>query len=369
MGSCVPKEQRFCETRLLLFLKHQEYFGGHMVTIEQAIIHEVPRGKYVPGTEAQLRLSEAPTVLAAETRRFVQEDMLDFALRSPRYVVQDPNSSSTTPSLVSEILKDPGKTFVDNSKKLAANLYAAQTGASPSGILIVAIVKSGEGRSVAILKAEHQEGMQLKQIDEQGVSHFDLEHLNELIIGNNSRVYKIAVLHDTADGVAGEMVDQQNGVGFAAFFLSNFLGCELAENSEVQTKEFVDFAMNYANDVALDPVKQARYATAVVAYVQSPSETFEAAEFAEAFLDAEDRDDFLASMPGEMRSAVITKNTKLVPGHAGGLRFYGNGVVVSASAEALERGALEVLSDDEGGTVLRLKGALRRLGLVHAPKG
>lgn len=165
------------------------------------------------------------------------------------------------------------------------------------------------------------------------------------------------------------MVDQQNGVGFAAFFLGSFLGCRLAENAEMQTKQFVDSAMAYANDASLDPVKQARYATALVAYVQSPDQTFEASEFADQFLDPEDRDPFLQSLPPELSHAVISKDTKLVPGHGAGLRFYGHGVVVSASADALERGALQVLSEEDGSTVIRLTGALRRLGLVNAPKG
>ncbi|MDO8122670.1 nucleoid-associated protein [Isoptericola sp. b490] len=340
-----------------------------MVEIVKAIVHEIPQGRYDPDGQNQLRLSGTETTLAPRTKRFIEENMLDFALKSPRYVVQDPEASSTTPELAVEILDDADAKLVECSQKIAHNLFAAQTGGSPSGILIVALVRGPDGLSLAILKAEHQEGMQLEQVLDGGTLHFDLRHLDELIIGNNSRVYKIALLHKAEGGVAGEMVDQQNGVAFAAFFLSAFLGCRLAENAEIETKKFVDSALAFANREGLDPAKRARYATAVVAYVQSPADTLEAAKFADDFLDVSDRDDFLGAMPASLVGRVVAKDATLVPGHGAGLRIYGDGIVVSASADALERGALEVLADDDGATVIRLTGAVRRYGLVGAPRG
>ncbi|PKQ18681.1 MAG: hypothetical protein CVT68_02170 [Actinobacteria bacterium HGW-Actinobacteria-8] len=341
-----------------------------MVSITRAIVHEVPAGKYVPGGESAVRLSAAETILAVPTRRFVEDNMLDFALKSPRHVVQDPGSGSTTPSLALKILTNPKKHFVESSQHIARNLHEAQTGGSPSGIVIVALVQHAGETGLAILKAEHQEGMQLKEVDDHGAAHFDLEHLNELIIGNNSRVYKIALLFAADDGetVVGQMVDQQNGVAFAAFFLGAFLGCRLAENAEIQTKSFVDSALNFANSDDLEPATRARYATALVAYVQSPEQTFAAADFAQRFLAPEDQDSFLSSMPEGIAGGVFTKDMTLVPGHGAGLRLYGQGVVVSASADALDRGALEVISEDDGGTVIRVSGAVRRFGLVNAPK-
>lgn len=339
-----------------------------MPHITRAIVHEIPKGRYSADGQARVALSAAETELALETRRFVEDNMLDFALKKPRNIVEDIASSSKVRDLVRQVLTDPGRCFVQASQEIAQILHETQTGNSPSGILIVALLGSGESASVAILKAEHQEGMRLQRVGNSSTGHFDLEHLNELIVGNNSRVYKIAVLRAANGSLAGEMVDQQNGVAFADFFMTSFLGCRLADNSEVRTKQFMEAALDYVNKEVRDEAKQARYATALVAYMASPADTFQAAEFADQFLEVDDRDDFVHSLPTDLSNAVITKNMSLVPGQGAGLRIYGAGIVISASANALNRGALQVISETDSETVIRVKGSLTKYGLGAGPK-
>ncbi|MHA6669603.1 nucleoid-associated protein [Homoserinimonas sp. A447] len=338
-----------------------------MVTIIRAIVHEIPEGRYQAGADRQVALSTAESSLAPETKRFIEENMLDFALKNPRNIIQDEGAVSGTPGVVLEILDDPSAHFISGSQTLAQNLYQAQTGNSPSGILIVATVVVPEGQALIIMKAEHQEGMRLQRIGDDTTGHFDLEHLDELIVGNNSRVYKIAMLREADGTVLGEMVDQQNGVAFADFFLAAFLGCRLADSAEIQTKHFMDSTMAYINKHVIDEEKRGRYATALVAYMSTPAETFQASEFADQFLEAEDRDVFAHSLPEHVSGAVIAKNLALVPGQGAGLRLYGSGVVISASAIALERGAIAVTEED-GQTIVRVAGALKRYGLGAAPK-
>jgi hypothetical protein len=339
-----------------------------MVKIVRAIVHEIPEGRYDADREEQVRYSTAESNLAVETRRFIEENMLDFALKSPRNILEDTASTSGMPAVIKEILGDPDTYFIDASKTLAQALYEAQTGNSPSGILVVAIVTDTAGEALLIMKAEHQEGMRLQRIGDEETGRWDLEHLNELIVGNNSRVYKIATLRRDGENLVGQMVDQQNGVAFAEFFLTAFLGCRLADNAEKQTKEFVDSAMAYINKHVTDEEKKGRYATALVAYVSSPEETFQASAFSDQFLDAEDRDEFIHSLPESVSDSVVSKNLALVPGHGAGLRLYGSGVIISASASAIERGAIQV-EEVDGQTVVKVSGSLRRYGIGSAPKG
>ncbi|TQL45045.1 nucleoid associated protein NdpA [Homoserinimonas aerilata] len=339
-----------------------------MVQISRAIVHEIPKGKYSADGEHTVALSSAETTLAPETRRFIEENMLDFGLKSPRQIVEDPDAGSTTPTFIREILSDPDR-FVDASQGIALNLHRAQTGNSPSGVLIVATVTDAGSSSVIILKAEHAEGMRLRRVGDEATGRFDLQHLNELIVGNNSRIYKIALLSEATGGVAGDMVDQQNGVAFADFFMSAFLGCRLADNSEVQTRQFMQSAMNWVNKSVPSESDQARYATALIAYMGSPATSFQATEFADQFLEAEVRDDFVRSLPDDVATSVVNKDLALVPGQGAGLRMYAPGVVVSASAVALERGDLEILSEEGQSTTIRIRGSLKRYGLGSAPKG
>lgn len=338
-----------------------------MVQISRAVIHEIPKGRYSADGDDRVALSAAETMLVPQTKRFIEDNMLEFGLRSPRQVLEDPDAGSSTPNLVREILTDPSR-FVAASQEIAQNLHRAQTGNSPSGVLFVATVENSGSPSVVILKAEHAEGMQLRRVGDDSTGRFDLEHLNELIVGNNSRIYKIALLSEINGQVAGQMVDQQNGVAFADFFMSAFLGCRLADNSEIQTKHFMSSAMNWVNNSVGDEVDQARYATALLAYMASPATTFQANEFADQFLDPEDRDGFVHSLPESVASSVINKDLALVPGQGAGLRMYAPGVVVSASASAIQRGDLEILTEAGESTTIRIRGSLKKYGLGSAPK-
>lgn len=339
-----------------------------MVRITRAIVHEIPKGRYDADGDTQVALSDAVSNLAVETRRFIEDNMLNFALKNPRDIQEDLDSSSATPGVIRSILSDPDANFVAGSQALAKALHQAQTGNSPSGILIVAVAESVGNQSIVVLKAEHQEGMRLQRVGGDGAVHFDLEHLNELIVGNNSRVYKIGVLRLHDGLLRGQMVDQQNGVAFADFFMTTFLGCRLSDSSEIQTKQFMDSAMNFVNSEISDEQKQGRYATALVAYMSSPAPTFQAAEFADQFLEIEDRDSFIRALPDQVSSSVISKNLTLVPGHGAGLRLYGAGVLVAASASALDRGAVRVSEGENGETMIVVSGSLKRYSLGSPPK-
>lgn len=342
--------------------------GVHVVHIIRAIVHEIPKGRYAPEGPVQVGLSSAESQLAPQTRRFIEENMLDFSLKNPREIREDTVSASTTPGHVRSILADAEANFVSASQNIARNLHQSQTGNSPSGILIVAVVGTEAAKSLIIMKAEHQEGMRLQRVGDQATGHFDLEHLNELIVGNNSRVYKIAHLQRDGELLSGQMVDQQNGVAFADFFVSAFLGCRLSDDAEIQTRQFMKSSFDFVNNQITDEEKQGRYATALIAYISSPASTFQASEFAGQFLDSEDRDDYVRALPETLAHSVMNKNLALVPGQGSGLRLYGAGVVVSASAAALERGALEIVSEENGQTVVRITGSLKKFGLGTAPK-
>lgn len=341
--------------------------GAQMVRISRAIVHEIPKGRYDAESETQVQVSDALSDLAPGTKRFIEENMLDFALKNPRDIVEDDATASTTPTIVREMLADPDAAFVPHSQLLARNLHQAQTGNSPSGVLIIALVESSGVTSLIVLKAEHQEGMRLRRVGGES-GRLDLEHLNELIVGNNSRVYKIADLRIESDVMLGRMVDQQNGIAFADFFMSAFLGCRLADNAEVQTRQFMNSAMGFINDKIGDESRRSRYAQGLLAYMAAPPPTFQATEFATQFLEAEDQDDFVEALPASVSASVINKNLALVPGHGSGLRLYGAGVMVSASAIALENGTVRINQSEHGETIIAISESLRRYGLGTAPK-
>lgn len=338
------------------------------ITIKKSIVHEIPKGRHSQQDEIDVRLSTELTSLEVETRRFITDNMVKFALKQPRDIKKDPEASSPIPDLVTEILNDVENKFVGASQKIATHLYRSQTASSPSGILIISEIINDGRHALLIMKAEHQEGMRLKRDD--GTGRFDLEHLNELIVGQNSKIYKVAVMSLNDEGlVVGQLVDQQNGVKFADFFLSAFLGCQLADRAEVQTKTFMDYAIKHFNDNLGDPAKASRYAGALSAYMYAPGEDFQPSVFADNFLEAEDRDEFLDSMPDSIGDRVIRKDLKLVAGGGSGVRIIGQGFAVTASNEAFSSGAIMVDTLATGETVIRLSGELKRVAFGAIPKG
>lgn len=338
------------------------------INLSKAIVHEVPKGKHSTKTDVEATLSTELTPLAPETRRFILDNMVKFALKHPRDIKADDSLASKTTSLVERIIKDSDDgPFVEASQELAKALFRSQTATSPSGILVVARVERDGRDSVLLMKAEHQEGMRLQRDPVSG--RLDLEHLNELIVGQNSRIYKVALMELADDGtVIGQMVDQQNGAMYADFFLADFLGCQLADRSEIQTKVFMDSAMAFFNETLADTVKGARYAGALTAYMNAPGEDFQASVFADDFLDARDRDDFLAAIPETVGDAVIRKDMKLIAGGGSGVKFVGQGFTVTASNEAFESGNIDVSRDQNGATVIRLSGDLRQIRFGSVPK-
>lgn len=337
------------------------------IQLLKAIVHEVPRGRYSTKNDTDVTLSTELTPLRPETRRFIEDHMLNFALKHPRLIKQDPNAASKTPSHVLKIVQDSDSSFIQASQDLARGLYRSQTGTSPSGILVVASATIDAREAVLLMKAEHQEGMRLRRDPSTG--RLDLEHLDELIVGDNSRVYKIAVMEVADDDtIMGQMVDQQNGVMYADFFLADFLGCELADMAEIQTKVFMETAIKHFN-ADRDPLKAARYAGALFSYMHAPDEDFQPSVFADNFLDAEDRDEFLEAIPESVGDTVIRKDMKLVPGKGSGLRIVGQGFTVVVSNEAFESGAITVSEEDSGETVIRLSGEVKQWNFGSLPQG
>lgn len=339
------------------------------ITISKAIVHEVPKGAHSTKSDTDVTLSTELTPLEVETRRFIIDNMVKFALKHPRDIKWDQEALSTTPAMITKIIEDDNDSnFVEASQHIAKTLYRSQTANSPSGILVVAMVRKDGRDAVLLMKAEHQEGMRLRR--DEGSGRLDLEHLNELIVGQNSKIYKVAIMELADDGsVVGQMVDQQNGVQYADFFLAGFLGCQLADKAELQTKVFMESAIAHFNGQLNNPVKASRYAGALSAYMHAPAEEFQPSEFADEFLEPEDRDDFLAAIPDSVGDAVIRKEFKLLAGGGSGVRIIGHGFTVVASSEAFSSGSISVTQSEDGATVIKLSGDVTKMTFGAVPKG
>jgi hypothetical protein len=333
------------------------------------MVHELPRGRSKEGEPSDIVYSAAPTPLAPATDRFIRESMVLPALESSRAIVENAEYASKVPKLVREILSDHSK-LAPNSRAIADRLSETQTGGASAGVFLASLANADGIKRVVVMKAEHQEGVRLSHTGSGDNVVFEVQHLTELIMGDNSKVYKIGVLWlDEEDQLVGLMVDRQNGRSFAEYFLTEFLGCDLRLPAEKLTKEFVDTIEKFINLTSLTPEKRARYSTAAVAVLQSPAKQLSPIGFAMEFIEAEDRDTFREMLPTLISHGSFTKDTTLVHSQIGGLKVKTDtGVVITASEQALADGTVLIESDAAGGPRVVVNGNASKFNLARQPR-
>lgn len=330
--------------------------GGFMaevgnIKLGDTMVHEVPRGSRTTNPDLPVVLSKDLTSLDADTDRFIRDQMLSPFLPSGRDIIAVPESGSDgnlaelemVPKLVTELLADASR-LPEHSRTIAEHMFDSQRGAASAGIVVASVGSCSAGPCIIVMKAEHQEGVRMRHHGTPGQVSFDVEHISELIVGKNSKVYKIAMLWiREADGaVVGKMVDKQNGAGYADYFLHRFLGMQLMFDAEKLTRDLLESATRHIN-ANVAPDKRTRYTRALVAMMESPEDKLSGTQFITRFIDPEDRDDFEAALPAEVLPN-FTKDVTLVKSRIGGLVFdlQDGAVQVKATSEAVANGDVSV---------------------------
>lgn len=327
------------------------------IKLGDTMVHEVPRGSQRANPGSAVILSKDFTLLDTNTDRFIRDQMLAPFIPGGRDIVAAPDPAPGTdggsddggavglglvPTLVKEVLGDP-TTLPAHSRTIAEHMFASQVGAASAGIFMASVGECGHGPCVIIMKAEHQEGVRMRHHGAPGSVSFDVEHIGELIVGKNSKVYKIAMLWVRDDGaVVGKMVDKQNGAAYADYFLHDFLGMELRFNSEKLTRDLMDSATKHIN-ARVHPDKKVRYTRALVALLESPNDEVNTNQFLTQFVDPDDRDDFAAALPPAVLG-TFRKDTTLVKSRIGGivLDLQNGEVQVRATRNAFDNGGVDV---------------------------
>ena len=314
------------------------------IRLVSTMIHELPRGRAGDGSDPVV-LSSAPTALDPRTDRFIREEMLQPSFVKGREIVFGADVGSPVPALARAALLDHSQ-LERASQEMAQHLYATQWGSASAGVFLCSLAQADSIDRLVIMKAEHQEGVRLRQTTrDDGTIEFAVEHLNELILGRAAQVYKIALIwiDPASDRLVGLMVDRQNGHGYADYFLSGYLGFELVHQAEVLTQEFVRAVSKFLNSNSLGAEKKIRYGGAVAAVLESPRPNLNPGDFIRDFIDREDRDELRALMPTQVAGFEFRKDVTLVSNMIGGLKVStDNGVTVQASSGAIEAGTIEV---------------------------
>jgi hypothetical protein len=283
----------------------------------QVIIHEVPQ-RFVGGPAQQLTLSERPEPLSGKLRTFFESKLRGSLARHGFDVQHDPQSPSTVPSLLATIIADPAE-LVAASRRMAEQLHHVQTGVNPAGLLCVALGSIGEVPSVAVLKVERENGVQVRPQQRDGSRSLTMHFLDDLMITGKTRIFKASVFQgDTVEQLDGRVADDQRGLEHArevaSFFLSSFLGCRLKTMPSIATKEFFLATEQFIDESVADPERKADYTVALLAAMKAPARDIRPRDFAEQHFEPTDRTPYREFMDERNVAVdqVFEKDTALV---------------------------------------------------------
>ena len=238
--------------------------------IVRAIFHDVPeRPKNI---ETKVTLADLETTLNPKKSQILRDRITDVLDSTHAYTMHfSPQPETNVPQLVRGFTatgNTPPKTeqersaaFVAVSRHLAESLFAKHTGVTSAGLLCVLEVAIGNDQGLVLLKLERQEGAEIIFKGEEGQKVFDFDVLENLILTDDTRLFKSAAFIRTGGGdddfKLGGCDSQGPGTSedVARFWLT-YLGCQLAEEPRVSTRKWFEASLAFANEVIVDPVEK-----------------------------------------------------------------------------------------------------------------
>jgi hypothetical protein len=327
--------------------------------IQHLIIHELPKHGQTDGV-----LSDAVSPLPDQVRHFFEERIRTSLGTSGIPIGFVAGHSSKVPAHLNEVLgakRLTAKKVVSNSQGIAKHLFGIQTGVHSEGLLCIATCSLKDARGIGIIKLEMEEGVRARLKGAQGNQHFEIEVLDDLMLTQHTRVFKVALFtQNAANTVEALASDSQRARGqfIASYFLDDFLGCALLNKPDVSTKAFFEAAEAFINGSVTEPILQSRYHTALIAELASNNTTVRPRTFADAHLEVADRRPFLGSLAEAGVPNSFQKDTGLVNARIVRTRLNFEGdVSVTMPPEALNT-TVTVTAGTEGRTRLALESRL-----------
>jgi len=202
---------------------------------------------------------------------------------------------------------------------MAEQLHHVQTGVNPAGLLCVTLGTIQGAPSVAVLKVERENGVQVRPQQHGGGRSLTMHFLDDLMITGKTRIFKASIFEgESVESLDGRVADDQRGPEYssevASFFLSSFLGCRLKTVPSVATKHFFLSTEQFIDECVDDPERKADYTIALLATMKAPTRDIRPRDFAEEYFEAPDRTpyrEFLAEREVAVDQA-FEKDTALV---------------------------------------------------------
>lgn len=288
------------------------------INLGRIIFHYVPSGP--TDVAHQLVLSRIESPLNNQARNYFRQKLVATLANGAYPVLFDTQSASVVPGTVLNITAAGSQHFVGDSQIMARHLYEIQNMNNGRGVFAVAEVDCSGLKAVAVVKLENGEGARALPTSYRGEPTFDVEHLQNLMLTDKTRIFKAALFaqHGTAladiDGlVSDNQFTRGSRSGVADFFLRTFLGCLLQEDPAVVTRNFLEAAQDWINSEVDDPSKQTDYTVAVLTEMKRNVNVIDPGLFATDHLDLGHRQDFVDYLEDRaIPAAAFPKDIRLM---------------------------------------------------------
>ncbi|GHP19491.1 hypothetical protein RN2511_042270 [Rhodococcus sp. NKCM2511] len=332
------------------------------VTVDEWVIHQIPKVFTAGSTKAAPTLSEAISPYDVDVARFFERKVSESFARSRHQI--DSDSSRNIPGQIRNYLVEEDPSLVELSKELANHLVASQSGSMSAGLLVTMGGAHANDKFIAILKLEKEEGARAVSADVEGKTTYNVEYLRDLFLTGKTRVFKVAVffsLKDADETLEGWASDPQSrGSEIADFFLETFLQCTLHEDPRVATRIFHTESEKFLNEKIQDGEKRARYEIALVAELNNNSHQVSLKDFARNNLDLPDRDAFVSALTTAGVQDNFIKNIDDIKSRLRKVQYETDGgVKVSVPEQAQDLVTVE--NADGGRTEIRVVDTLKKL--------
>jgi hypothetical protein len=263
------------------------------LTIDELILHEVPRAKKRDSDAEAVQVSGLPVELTQDHKAYLQERFRADLAKNAREVTEGSGHSTSVPRSLKQLLLNPSLDFVGPSQEMAHQLRTVQGGNSPSGLLMIARCTLAGSPAVLLAKVELEQGVRAQAITRSGKSTYDMEVIRDLVFGETSEIFKAGLfsaadIDDVETPLRGLAIDRQkSGPSVTRFFLFDYLGCEYVADAGESTRRFYESARKYINANVADPAEKAKYILALAAEMDSNRREIEPRAFARDHLDNE----------------------------------------------------------------------------------
>lgn len=338
-------------------------------------IHEIPEGSFKSEGSERVVASRALAEFDRKTLNFISDSMVQIGHPHSKDIQEDEEiNPRAMPDLLRNCLNGTDEEFLNSSITIAEKLFQAQTGTASSGVLIVALVQEPR-KELLIMKAEHQEGMRVRQeTDNDGNLKLSLEHLTELIVGGNARIFKSARLwldetQPDQGRYFGVMIDLQNGgTGYAEYFLSGFLEARLSNPNSKLTSMFLATGQKLIGELD-DTEEKLQVAEALRTYSNTNQE-FEvsARTFAELYLTDDQANKYVRIIPEELRGRSFRMDRSGPKSETDGWKLSAPGFYLVVDSDAVRSGEVSITENDDGSSEIRISKHLKDFTFIKPPK-